>query len=648
MKKIIGIIIIALLISGGVYAATRGIVPRAGGEGTIGTAAKHWSTAYIDTITGNLTGNANTATALSANGANCNAGEYALGVNASGAVESCTDATTEINTIVATKDECSEITNCVPSAWDALTDMVLADTYLYVGNVSNDPVGVIMSNDCTMANTGAITCDHDALTNFVANEHIDWTTDQGATNIHAGNYTDTNTTYLGGTNLTLVGTTFNVDDAFLINSGSDIAGGGAGFTWAFNASAGVDSVLTFGDGTINVSTGALQVGGVAVQTGTDLTDDTVSASELTIDYGEFTCNGTTCVIDADTIALTTDTTGNYAAGDAEAGNATGLACTNCVAGTEIALGSDAQGDVMYYNGTDYARLGYGTAGYALTTGGVGANPSWTAVGVGDVTAVGNCASGLCFDGSSDGGTYLDFYDAQGAVRLITGDVAGAITLTLPITTGTLIHSGVTTLSSLTSIGTIATGTWQSTDIGVSYGGTGLSDPTDHSVLVGSGNTAITALTVGTNGQILVGSAGADPVFATLTCDDGLTCTTGAGTLEIDVDADVRTDTKCIYIEDPTAGDDLKSFWTNNGFAVTIIKIWCESDQADGVQLDLQIDDGSPADVAGTDLDCDDTPAEDEAGLTGAMADGDRLDMVITSVGGAETWLSVCWTFTIDD
>ena len=35
--------------------------------------------------------------------------------------------------------------------------------------------------------------DHDSLSNFVANEHIDWTTDQGSTNIHSGNYT--NTTY---------------------------------------------------------------------------------------------------------------------------------------------------------------------------------------------------------------------------------------------------------------------------------------------------------------------------------------------------------------------------------------------------------------------------------------------------------------------
>jgi len=139
-------------------------------------------------ITGALTGNASTATALAGNGANCNAGEYALGVDASGAVESCTDATTEINTVVATKDECSEITNCVPSAWDALTDMVLTDTYIYVGNASNDPVGVAMSSDCTISNTGAITCDHDALDNFVANEHLDWTSDLGAVNIHTGNY----------------------------------------------------------------------------------------------------------------------------------------------------------------------------------------------------------------------------------------------------------------------------------------------------------------------------------------------------------------------------------------------------------------------------------------------------------------------------
>jgi len=49
---------------------------------------------------------------------------------------------------------------------------------------------------------------------------------------------------------------------------------------------------------------------------------------------------------------------------------------NAIDGTKIALGSDAQGDVMYYDGTNWTRLGFGTAGLTLTTGGSGANPSW--------------------------------------------------------------------------------------------------------------------------------------------------------------------------------------------------------------------------------------------------------------------------------
>lgn len=45
-------------------------------------------------------GVATTATALAANGTNCGAGSYPLGVDASGASELCTDATTEINSVV--------------------------------------------------------------------------------------------------------------------------------------------------------------------------------------------------------------------------------------------------------------------------------------------------------------------------------------------------------------------------------------------------------------------------------------------------------------------------------------------------------------------------------------------------------------------
>ncbi len=53
----------------------------------------------------------------------------------------------------------------------------------------------IHAGNYTDTNTTYVSSDfiHDGLTGFVANEHLDWTTDQGATNIHAGNYTDTDT-----------------------------------------------------------------------------------------------------------------------------------------------------------------------------------------------------------------------------------------------------------------------------------------------------------------------------------------------------------------------------------------------------------------------------------------------------------------------
>ena len=49
---------------------------------------------------------------------------------------------------------------------------------------------------------------------------------------------------------------------------------------------------------------------------------------------------------------------------------------NAVDGTKIAMGSDAQGDVLYYNGTNYVRLAAGTSGYALLTQGASTNPVW--------------------------------------------------------------------------------------------------------------------------------------------------------------------------------------------------------------------------------------------------------------------------------
>jgi hypothetical protein len=48
-------------------------------------------------------------------------------------------------------------------------------------------------------------------------------------------------------------------------------------------------------------------------------------------------------------------------------------------GTNVATTLTTQGDILYRDGSGLARLGYGTAGQVLQTGGSGANPSWGTV-----------------------------------------------------------------------------------------------------------------------------------------------------------------------------------------------------------------------------------------------------------------------------
>jgi hypothetical protein len=54
--------------------------------------------------------------------------------------------------------------------------------------------------------------------------------------------------------------------------------------------------------------------------------------------------------------------------------------TAAEAGLIASPGSEAQGDVLYYNGTTWARLAAGTSGYFLKTQGAAANPVWAGEG----------------------------------------------------------------------------------------------------------------------------------------------------------------------------------------------------------------------------------------------------------------------------
>ena len=84
-------------------------------------------------------------------------------------------------------------------------------------------------------------------------------------------------------------------------------------------------------------------------------------------------------------------------------------------------------------------------------------------------------------------------------------VTGTTAVTLP-TSGTLITNSVTTLSSLVSVGTIATGVWNGSLITGTYGGTGVNNGANIITLAGnlttSGANALTLTTTGTTNVTL--------------------------------------------------------------------------------------------------------------------------------------------------
>ena len=60
--------------------------------------------------------------------------------------------------------------------------------------------------------------------------------------------------------------------------------------------------------------------------------------------------------------------------------------TNGTDGTDLGTTLTTQGDIVYRDASGLARLGAGTSGQALLTGGAGANPSWGTVSAGKVSA----------------------------------------------------------------------------------------------------------------------------------------------------------------------------------------------------------------------------------------------------------------------
>jgi hypothetical protein len=110
---------------------------------------------------------------------------------------------------------------------------------------------------------------------------------------------------------------------------------------------------------------------------------------------------------------------------------------NAINGEKISIAGNAQGDIMYYDGTNWVRLAAGTTSHVLTTTGTGANPYWAAGSSGTaLPGVGSSGNVLTSDGSNW---------ASEVVPVATTTVSGSV----EIATQAEVNAGTDTTRSIT-------------------------------------------------------------------------------------------------------------------------------------------------------------------------------------------------------
>ena len=164
-------------------------------------------------------------------------------------------------------------------------------------------------------------------------------------------------------------------------------------------------------------------------------------------------------------------------------------------GIEGVVQTDASGNLFANNGTNgQVLIGGGTV------------PTWATLTAGSNITITNGANEITIADSGSGG--------GGATTFIT-DVSSPASET----GGDITFAGGHNIQTSGAVANTVT--------------LNLTGTTNHAVQVGNSTGSLTSLTVGTNGQVLLGSTGANPVFATLTSSDGsVTFTPGAGTLSL--------------------------------------------------------------------------------------------------------------------
>jgi hypothetical protein len=145
------------------------------------------------------------------------------------------------------------------------------------------------------------------------------------------------------------------------------------------------------------------------------------------------------------------------------------------------------------------------------------------VDVGSVAKVITMASDQLGTATITAGSGISVTPAANTITIATtGSTGGAVTFHTNGADATASSNAITIAG-----GNNITTTGSGSTVTVNVSGT-----TNHTLQIGNGTTSLTSLAAATNGQIPIGSTGADPVIAAITAGTGISVTNGAGTITL--------------------------------------------------------------------------------------------------------------------
>jgi hypothetical protein len=198
------------------------------------------------------------------------------------------------------------------------------------------------------------------------------------------------------------------------------------------------------------------------------------------------------------------------------------------AATASAPTAFGKGQIWYDSTLNILKVYNGTSWDSISTGGGSFYLGTTSISLGNasgsVTTIAGLSSvtstsfvGALTGNASTATTLATSRNINGVAFNGSADIT--VTAAAGTLTGATLNSGVTA-SSLTSVGTIATGVWNGTAITTSYGGTGLTTYTGGDLLYYSTGTTLSKLGIGTTNYVLTSSGSAPQYVAQSTLSVG--------------------------------------------------------------------------------------------------------------------------------